>query len=166
MDQSSTQPTKSRKTAAHRLPFALWVFCVVIGLPTLNARLWAPRQDTLSERATLVVMVWIVLAIEALVLHGIVRAYAPRREWLRVLPCMAGIGLLWLGLQQWAISDLGPPFIDAVGLYPMLAALALGVIGLYRGIASLRHWPVRTRTEPQDPRRTAGTESSSTSHPW
>jgi hypothetical protein len=167
MDQSSTQPTKSGKTAAQRLPLALWVFCVVIGLPTLNAPNFAARQDTLAERAGLVVMVWAMLGLEALVLHAIVRPYAPRCGWMRVLPCLAGAGLLLLGLNQMQTYDVAPSFAYAIGLFPILAALALVVIGFHRGIASvLRRWPLRTRTEPPDPRRTAGTGSSSTSHPW
>jgi hypothetical protein len=47
------QPARP-SSPAQRLPFALWVFCVVLGLPTVNAPNWATRQDTLFERAGLI----------------------------------------------------------------------------------------------------------------
>jgi len=94
----------------------------------------ATRQDTLFERAVLLVMVWIVLGLEALVLHGMVRPYASRWGWLRVLPCVAGAGLLWLGLMMMDIADAAPPFAYTIGLFPILAALAFMAIALRRGV--------------------------------
>jgi hypothetical protein len=119
------------------LPIALWLLCAALTLPTARQRGFVlhPRPVSYGEAAVAITVTWIVLALEAAVLHAMLRTYPPRWAWVRLLACIAGAALLWLGVMQWSTTDLGPGYIYTIGLLPIMASVALTIIGLSRSMA-------------------------------
>ena len=119
---------------AQRLPVGLWLVCAAWTLFAARfPNFGHPRPYSYDWLG--VILIWIVLALEAALLRAIVRPYSSRWAWRRVLACTAGLGLVILSLNM--IIDTAPGHFHVPGQFALLALMALGILGLGRGLAWL-----------------------------
>jgi hypothetical protein len=92
------------KRTLRYLPVALWILCAALTLLTARSPGFVLHASPVPyrEAAANLLPVWIILALEAALLHAIVRSYSWRRAWIRYLACAAGSAssasvAAWLG---------------------------------------------------------------------